>query len=306
MSTTTDMVMMTKITAAAALTWSPTPSQSGRASTAARASTPPPQRTARTSGSLRSSWGTGRTSSDTFQLDEVSWSARVEPTLRTSRVTTMTSARMGSTISGLRGLFQVMPWVSRPMATAEAVTAGRSVRLPSMRAASAASSTLRLRVVMTGRPWMPACRKMPTNDRRAASDHTTVCRRLTGTPSRLARSAFSALARMATPMLVNRSRAATPSRASGATMRATRWSDEKTMGSMVKWKVSGKWTWLVAGRLSQMSGMNTAPSDRSWARPRVATVRMRRGERKNRRMMASSTRAPTSRAPTIPMASERK
>ena len=71
-----------------------------------------------------------------------------------------------------------------------------------MSAARAASSTVRFSVVITGKPWMPACRKTPRNDSNAASDQITVWSRLTGTPSRLARSAFSALARMATPMLV--------------------------------------------------------------------------------------------------------
>ena len=57
------------------------------------------------------------------------------------------------------------------------------------------------------------------------------------------------------PMLVKRSSTATASRASGATISATRWSAENTIGSMVKWKVSGKWIWLVVGRLPQISGM---------------------------------------------------
>ena len=107
-------------------------------------------------------------------------------------------------------------------------------------------------------------------------------------------------------MLVKRRRAATPSRASGATTNATRWSAEKTMGSMVKWKVSGKWIWLLAGRLSQISGMSTAPNDSSWARPSVATVRISRGDRKNRRMMASSTSAPSRIDPTRPTLRARK
>ena len=75
---------------------------------------------------------------------------------------------------------------------------------------------------------------------------------------------------------------------------------------MVKRNVSGKWIWLVAGRLPQMSGMNTAPSESSSARPRVATVRINRGDRKNRRMMASSTTAPSNRAPTTPTDKARK
>ena len=48
------------------------------------------------------------------------------------------------------------------------------------------------------------------NDSTAATAHTTVWSRLTGTPSSAARSARSALARMAMPMLVQRSKKATP------------------------------------------------------------------------------------------------
>jgi hypothetical protein len=46
--------------------------------------------------------GTGRTSSAACQLDAVSVSTRVDPILRASRQTTMTTARIGSTSSGLR------------------------------------------------------------------------------------------------------------------------------------------------------------------------------------------------------------
>ncbi len=49
---------------------------------------------------------------------------------------------------------------------------------------------------------MLARRNTAMNESSVAMAHTTVCSRLTGTPSRLARSARSALARMAMPMLV--------------------------------------------------------------------------------------------------------
>jgi hypothetical protein len=72
------------------------------------------------------------------------------------------------------------------------------------------------------------------------------------------------------------------------------------MGWIVKWKLSGKWIWLAVGCFPQIIGMKMAPSDSNWARPSVATVSIRRGERENRRMTASSTSAPTSSEPTRP------
>ena len=60
-SMTTETVMMTKITTAVALSWFPAfpESSHGNASTAAPMTSPPTQRTARTSMSERSSRGTG-------------------------------------------------------------------------------------------------------------------------------------------------------------------------------------------------------------------------------------------------------
>ncbi len=55
-----------------------------------------------------------------------------------------------------------------------------------------------------GRPTMPARRNTATNDSAVAMIQTMVSMRLTGTPSRAARSALSALARTAMPMLVKR------------------------------------------------------------------------------------------------------
>src|SRR5215467_10415337 len=155
-STTTDIVMITNTIAADAFNWLPTASHHGSARTRPTTTVAPPHRSARTSGSDRSSADTGRTSADMFQLDDRSWSARVTPTLRTSSETTMTRARIGSTSWGLLGLCQLTPSCRRPTATAETATAGKSTRLPSMRAASAASSTVRFSEDMTGRPWIPA------------------------------------------------------------------------------------------------------------------------------------------------------
>ena len=53
-----------------------------------------------------------------------------------------------------------------------------------------------------GRPTTPARRNSPTLASTVAMTHTTVFTRLTGTPSRAARSALSAVARTAMPMFV--------------------------------------------------------------------------------------------------------
>ena len=85
------------------------------------------------------------------------------------------------------------------------------------------------------------------NESTAATAHTTVCRRLTGIPSRLARSARSALARTAMPMLLKRSIKATPRRANGAMISATTSSAVKTNGKTVKVKEMGTCTTLLVG-----------------------------------------------------------
>ena len=90
----------------------------------------------------------------------------------------------------------------------------------------------------------------------------------------MARSARSALARMAMPMSVKRSRRATPMSAIGATTKAATWSAEKTRGNTVKWSEIGRWTMTAVGRWPQMSGRNSAPATSSWDSPMVATVRI--------------------------------
>ena len=116
----------------------------------------------------------------------------------------------------------------------------------------------------------------------AATAQTIVWSRLTGTPSNMARSAHSALARMAMPMSVKRSRRATPMSAIGATTKAATWSAEKTRGNTVKWSEIGRWTMTAVGRWPQMSGEERQPpATSSWDSPMVATVRM--GRRRNGR-----------------------
>ena len=72
----------------------------------------------------------------------------------------------------------------------------------------------------TGKPMMPARRKIAMNAINAATDHTSVCSRLTGTPRNAARSALSALARIAMPTLLIRRNIARPTSVNGATIMA--------------------------------------------------------------------------------------
>ena len=99
---------------------------------------------------------------------------------------------------------------------------------PSTSAASARSSTPTVSAPNTGKPRMPARKKMAVKASNEATDQTNVCRRLTGTPSNDARSALSALARIATPTLLNRRNSASPTSASGATIIAMRSFASKT------------------------------------------------------------------------------
>ena len=84
------------------------------------------------------------------------------------------------------------------------------------------------------------------------------------------------------------------------------WSALKTIGSSTNRMVNGAWIWVVVGVLPQMTGMNSEPTASSWARPMVATVRIRRGALKKRRMMASSTTLPSTTAASSPRATAKK
>ena len=170
----------------------------GNTTAALRIVSPTSRRTTRTSRTPDSSRGIGRTSSAACQVDVSESSARDELRRRASRATTITTARMGSMRSGLDA-FHATPVSSTPSATALLPIAPRLVRRPSMSAASERSRMPRLRALVTGSPRMPARRNRAMKASSPASDQTTVCRRFTGTPSRLARSTLSAPARMAIP-----------------------------------------------------------------------------------------------------------
>jgi hypothetical protein len=89
-------------------------------------------------------------------------------------------------------------------------------------------------MVPIDRPTSGARRKMPMPDMSAASIHTNVDTRRTGTPSSDARSSFSADARTAMPMRVNRKNSPKAVTATTTTMTATTWSPLKTVPPKVK------------------------------------------------------------------------
>ena len=135
-----------------------------------------------------------------------------------------------------------------------------------------------------------------------ATDQTSVCSRLTGTPSNDARSALSALARIATPTLLNRRNNARPMSASGATIIAIRSLASKTTVPIEnsRWNGAGS-RWPSSGKSTPQSrGSRIASAVRSCDRPSDATVISSRGALKKRRMTASSTIAPTASAARIP------
>jgi hypothetical protein len=198
-------------------------------------------------------------------------------------------------------------WLSSsPTARALATIDGRWVKRPRASAARALSSVVSPTGVPSGRPSMPARRYRARNASAAASDHTQVCSRPTGMPSSEARSARSAAARTAMPTLVNRRNAATSSIASGASTQATGKSASKMNGLTWSCHVIGTAMLLVSGVLPHRRGSISAAKASNWASPMVATVRISRGARKNRRTIASSTIAPTTRAAARPRARARK
>ncbi len=276
----------------------------------------PPHLATSTSGKRRSSAGMVRTSSTADQLVAVSCSARVSPTRRTTSARMITTPSTGYTTFGLFPLFQITPCSRTPSATAAAVMAGRLVRRPTIRAVSADASAARLAVLTAGSPTTPARRNSPMKLMTVARDHTSICRVLTGMPRRDARSARSAEARRAAPTIVRRRNTARAMTTSGATTMAMASLAVKSRGPMVKSSLNGACTLRLANAFSLPAPVaeftcfwrnSSSPiTVKSWERPMVATVRMRRGARKKRRMIRTSTSAPTASAATSPMPSPRK
>ena len=179
----------------------------------------PPHLAARTTGIRPTFSGIGRTSSAARHVDASASSTRVDDERLSINATMMMTARIGSMRNGLEALKPIA--ISRmPSTTAFTPMASRFVIRPSTSAASARSRTPIESAPNTGRPMMPARRKMAMNAMSAATDHTRVCSRLTGMPRSAARSALSALALIAMPTLLMRKNIARPSSVKGATIMA--------------------------------------------------------------------------------------
>ena len=217
----------------------------------------------------------------------------------------MIAARIGSRYNGLSAV-KFTATSSTPSATAFAAIAGRFVMRPSTSAARARSRTPTDSAEAIGNPTMPARRKMAMNAKSAEMLQTTVWSRFTGTPRSEARSALSALARIATPKLLFRRKIASAINATGATTTAIMSLALNTTVPISTSASNGGSSRLPSnGNVAPHSfGMRRAAAVRSCERPSDATVSSRRGDLKKRRMIANSTTAPSRIAPTMPAASD--
>ena len=126
-------------------------------------------------------------------------------------------------------------------------------------------------------------------------------------PSMEARSRRSPAACTAIPMSLLVNQIDTAARQATETMTATRSLASKTTGAMRQLRCQGNVTTaLEIGVWPQSRGMSRLSTTRSWESPMVATVRMRRGERRNRRTTMNSTVAVRTTEATRPVASPTK
>ena len=173
-------------------------------------------------------------------------------------------------------------------------------------AARAGSSSAGPASTVGGSAWIGAVSMTVRADSSPAMAHTMVDRRRTGMPSTSARSAFSDAARTATPSDVRvRNHASAPA-TTGTMITMTTWFPVNSTGSSVKLDDSGVRNEFVTSGCPNSDGRPASTPPRIWARPMVASVRMRRGAQKNRRMTTRSTSAPVAAAATAPSARHRK
>ena len=147
---------------------------------------------------------------------------------------------------------------------------------------------------------MPLRRKTAANASAAATDHTRVCSRATGTPSRAARSALSALARMAVPASLRRRKAVTATMRIGVTTSPSRSLASNVMVPIWRVASNGGVMRPATRSRSHRRGSSMAAATSTWLRPMVATVTSRRGECENRRMTTRSVVAPSASAASSP------
>ncbi len=144
---------------------------------------------------------------------------------------------------------------------------------------------------------------METKESTPATTQVIDCRRPTGMPSMEARSRRSPAACTAMPMSLRVNQIHTPARQASDTTTATRSLASKTMGAMCQVKCQGKVTTALAmGVWPHRRGISRLRTTSSWESPMVATVRMRRGERRKRRTTRNSAIAVRSTDATRPVA----
>ena len=126
----------------------------------------------------------GRTSSADRQVDASARSARPAGRRPASSATTMTAPRIGSSRQRAATRSKSCPLRARPRARPLAAIGDQVRQPPEHEGRQRRSSTPSVSAAVTGRPTMPARRKMAMKASSAATIQTTVCSRLTGTPSR--------------------------------------------------------------------------------------------------------------------------
>ena len=224
--------------------------------------------------------------------DPCSWAAsRLVPRRRASSATRITPSSTGPTSAP--SFARSMAFCRMPRAIDDSAIAPRFVMLPMTSAASARRRIDHVNRPPGGRPVTPAWRNTPRNAITAAMTHTWVWSRRTGMPSIDARSGADAAALIATPVSVVRRKAVRPMRMIGATIAAIRSLASKRTAPIVRRNVNGGSNVRMVGVRCQICGNIAAPKNRNCPTPIVATVTIRRGALKNRRMNASSTIAPT-------------
>ncbi len=178
---------------------------------------------------------------------------------------------------------------------------GRLTIPPISAARRARRSRSGLRTSVNALVWPGEASTAVTADKAPARVQATVDVRRTHTPDSRADSAFSAVARMASPHDDNLMKAARAITTMGATINVRTSPDEKRKVPMwnVQWMGTGKARYSFFGR---MKG-NTVKRNRTCDNPMVATMTMTRG-RLNRRRRMSSDNAPAAAARPTAMTRE--
>ena len=212
---------------------------------------------------------------------------------RASSATRMTT-RKTTEVVACRSTFQRTSCSTTPRPTPATKASGSDSMSATTAAARAGRRMATPAAASTGRP-SPGALSMTVRAARApVMTHTREESRCTGKPRRKARSALSAMPRMARPPSVrSRNQVRAPS-TRGTTAMSSRSLPVRMTGSTATWTSLRPVAKLPTslGESSQ-PGRNSSMPPSTWARPMVATVRARRGARSKRRMTSRSQSQPT-------------